>query len=88
MPTARYKFVRNTNMAGFQSRNRASTDALKAIQTWSSASSGRSAEEPIVDEADTLVVDLTWSETDGAAGPDLDVACDNVGVARSHVRGA
>jgi len=84
MPTARYKFVRDTSMKGFLSSNRVSTDALNAMGTWSNAATGRSYAVQI-DEDDTLVVDLTWNETDHVSGSDLDDACRNVGLDRSHV---
>lgn len=86
MPTARYKFVRDdTSTTGFLSSNRASTDALRAVNIWSSAATDRSYAVQI-DEDDTLVVDLTWSETDRAAGADLDDSCRSVGVDRSHMQ--
>lgn len=86
MPTTRYKFVRDTtSMKGFLSSNRPSTDALSAVHAWSSSATGRSHIEKIVED-DTLVVDLTWSETDSKAGADLDAFCVSVGVDRSHVQ--
>lgn len=85
MATARYKFVRDTSTKGFLSSNRASTDALSAVSTWSSGATGRTYTVQI-DEDDTLVVDLTWSETDRTAGADLDDSCRSVGVDRSHVQ--
>ena len=84
MPTARYKFVRDTSVKGFTSSNRASTDALGAVNIWSSGATERSYAVQI-DEDDTFVVDLTWSETDRAAGADLDNSCHSFGVDRSHV---
>jgi hypothetical protein len=79
MPTARYKFVRDTSMEGFLSRNRASTDALGAMTLWSSGAAGRSYDVR-VDEDDILVVDLTWIETDRTAGADLEQSSRSAGV--------
>ncbi len=85
MPTARYKFVRDVGVEGFLSRNRPSTDALSAVSHWSSGATGRS-HVVQVDEDDRLIADLTWSEADQTAGPDLDNLCRGVGVVRSHVQ--
>lgn len=87
MPTARYRFIRDTSsITGFLSGNRASTDALRAMNIWSSRATGRSYAVQI-DEDDTLVVDLTWSETDRSAGADLHDSSRSVGVDRSPVEG-
>ena len=85
MPTARYKFERDTSVKGFLSSNRASTDALGAVSTWSTSAAGRSYAVQI-DEDDALVADLTWSETDLAAGTDLNNSCHSFGVDRTHVQ--
>lgn len=84
MPTARYRFTRNTSVNGFLSRNRASTDAHGALNDWSNDASGR-AYTVIGDNDDTLLVDLTWGEGDLAAAADLDTACRRLGLDRSHV---
>lgn len=85
MPTARYKFVRDTSIGGFLSGNRPSTDALGAVSNWTSRATGRSY-AVLVDEDNNLVVDLTWSETDRAAGTELDDSCRRFGVDRSYVQ--
>jgi len=79
MPTARYKFVRDTSVGGFLSQNRPSTDALGAVTKWESSASGRS-HHVRVDEDDHLVADLTWGEMDRSAGTDLENACREFGV--------
>jgi hypothetical protein len=86
MTTECYKFVRDTtSMKGSLSSNRPSTDALNAVSAWLSGATGRSYAVQI-DEDDTLVVNLTWSEADRTAGTDLDYSCRSVGVDRSHVQ--
>lgn len=87
MPTARYKFFRDTSMRGFLSGNRASTDAINAVSDWSNAASGRSYE--LQSEADeTVVVDIMWSELDDTADVNLDDLCRKCGVTRSCVQPA
>jgi hypothetical protein len=84
MPTARYKFFRDTkSMRGLQSGNRASTDAISALSDWSNAIC-RSYEVQL-EEDETLVADIMWSEADDAAGPNLDDFCRNFGVIRSYI---
>jgi hypothetical protein len=85
MPTARYKFSRDTtSMKGFQSGNRASTDAINALSEWSNAVVSRSYEVQF-EEDETLVADITWNETGSTAGKNLDDLCCRFGVTRSHV---
>ena len=83
MPTATYTFVRAAPVAGFGSRNRASTDALQALIIWRDSRPGRGYEVR-VDEDDRLIADLTWDENDSAAGPDLDRQCNRSGVDRKY----
>ncbi len=85
MPTARYRFTRASGVTGFLSANRASTDALNALIVWSTRQPGRSYVKTL-DEDDLLEADLTWHESDDAAGPELDGSCHEVGVTRSFVR--
>lgn len=85
MPTARYKFVRDTtSMEGFVSNNRPSTDALRALSIWLDGAAGRFYDKRI-DEDDVLVADLTWSEADHTAGVNLENSCRRFGADRSHV---
>jgi hypothetical protein len=86
MPTARYKFVRSgTSIKGFASLNSASTDALNAVSTWSGAQPGRSMKIVLDDDAQ-LVAELTWSNDDSVAGPNLDDECDRFGVERTFIQ--
>jgi hypothetical protein len=85
MPAARYKFVRDVGIEGFVSSNRPSTDALNAVITWSRGHASRSY-APKTSENEILVVDLTWSDGDGAAAADLDQSCRRFGVDRSLVQ--
>ena len=87
MPTARYKFFRDTSMRGFLSGNRASTDAINAVSDWSNAASGRSYELQS-EEDETVVVDIMWSELDYTADVNLDDFCRKRGVTRSYVQPA
>lgn len=85
MSIGRYRFTRDgRNIAGLMSGNRASTDALGALSLWSSAQQGRDY-VVVADEDEQLVADLSWSEADSSAGPDLDSACLKLGVNRSYV---
>lgn len=86
MPGGRYRFVRNTNsIEGLASVNRSSTDALNTVNLWSNAAPQRSF-AIIIDEDEQLLVDLSWSDTDISAGPNLDDICHKFGVERSYVK--
>lgn len=83
MLTGRYKFKRRNNSSeGFLSRNRASTDALNALDNWSNAQSQRTY-TVLDDEEELLLAELSWNELDDSVGPDLDKACQTFGVDRS-----
>ena len=85
MPTARYKFSRDTtSMRGFQRGNRASTDAINALSEWSNAVVSRSCEVQF-EEDETLIADIMWNEADCTAGKNLDYLCRRFGVTRSRV---
>lgn len=89
MPTARYKFFRDTkSMRGLQGGNRASTDAISAVIEWSDAVVSRSYGEVLPGEDEILVADLAWSEADHAAGENLDHCCHKFGVTRSYIETA
>lgn len=76
--TARYIFTRD-EILGFLNRNRASTDALNALEQWQHASADRSY-EVLVDEPDSLEVRLSLLESDSNAGPELHGLCHKHGV--------
>ena len=85
MPTARYKFVRDpSNVTGLMSSQRPSTNAVNALLAWSNAAAGRSYTEA-VDEDESLVADLTWTDSDEESGPSSEGACLRFGVERSYV---
>jgi hypothetical protein len=85
MPTARYKFVRDTSSAlGLHSNQRPSTNAVNALLAWSQAVAGRSYTE-VSDDDESLVAALTWNDADEDAGPSLEDACQRFGVERSYV---
>ena len=84
MNRARYRFVRkNKSIKGFLSSNSPSTDALNAVDNWSNAKPQRSY-TTLVDENEQLLVELSWSESDDSAGPDLEESCHKFGVNRFH----
>jgi hypothetical protein len=64
---------------GFLSRNRASTDALNALEGWKAAASGRSY-VPVVDADEELVADIVFAESDAEAGPEMGRMCMQHGV--------
>lgn len=85
MPTARYKFSRDHRNIekGFMSRNNPSTDALSTLLTWKSAKGDR--EYRILEDNDeALRVEISWSDSDPSAGPDLNSACKNFGLSRTY----
>ncbi|MEE8056891.1 MAG: hypothetical protein V3T17_03505 [Pseudomonadales bacterium] len=79
MHKVKYSFKRTEGIAGFFSSNRASTDALNALQTWLN---GNRSYEVVIDEDELLVAILEFEKNDEAAGLDLDKACDEHGVFR------
>lgn len=84
MNRVRYRFVRkDKSINGFLSSNTPSTDALKALGKWSNAHPQRGYTK-LVDEEEQLLVELSWSESDDSAGPDLDEFCNEFGVNRSY----
>lgn len=86
MPSGRYRFARKSNsIEGFASRNRPSTDALNVVNIWSNAQPQRSF-SILGDEDEQLLADLSWSEADISAGPNLDDTCDKFGVERFYVQ--
>lgn len=81
---AKYLFVRDDSSAsGILSRNRASTDALNALQEWISVAGGREYSIGSDADADTdhqLVATLTLQQSDTSAGHDLQKCCTKFGV--------
>ncbi|RWA45674.1 hypothetical protein AU476_01175 [Cupriavidus sp. UYMSc13B] len=78
-------FRRDPNsQIGFQSTNRASTDAINALEQWKLMVIDR---EYLVqqDTDDELVVLLTMDSRDTTAGPDLDTECARCGVSHKMV---
>ncbi len=69
------------SVAGFASRNRASTDAITALVKWRSRAPGRNYDQ--VEDGDSEYrARLTWDADDHSAGDDLDTCCNDVGVCR------
>jgi hypothetical protein len=85
MGIGRYRFTRDgRNVTGLMSPNYPSTDALGALNEWSGTQKGRR-QVVVIDQDEQLVADLSWSDADSSAGPDLDSACLKFGVNRSYV---
>lgn len=84
MPIASYRLVRSNSIEGFRSSNRPSTDALNALNDWADTQSDRSYTVRVIED-ELLEIELSWSDADASAGPDLDKACHRFGVGRSHV---
>lgn len=81
--TVRYRFTRaNNSAAGFLSSNRASTDALTALERWKAGADGRDF-TTLADEDDHIDVEVTCNANDVDAGPQLEAASDRVGVERN-----
>lgn len=79
----KYRFTRaNNSVAAFLSSNRASTDALTALLRWKAGSSGRDFVR-LVDEDDYIDVEVTCDPAHKAAGAQLEMESDKVGVERN-----
>lgn len=82
--TVRYRFTRaNNSVAGFISRNRASTDALGALDRWKAGATGRDFAK-LADEDGYIDVEVTCNANDTDAGEQLEVESKKLGVER-HV---
>lgn len=86
-----YRFARSRQGDGLLKKNRASTDALGLLETWTSASRARSYEVLYDEDSqerqdDTLVARLTTSQADIDANQGaLDDLCRTFGLARELV---
>lgn len=79
----KYRFTRaNNSVAAYLSSNRASTDALTALLRWKAGSSKRDFVR-LVDEDDYIDVEVTCDPADKAAGAQLEMESDKVGVERN-----
>lgn len=78
-------FTRDTNsQIGFQSTNRASTDAINALEQWKLKVVDR--EYQVQQDFDNaLVASLTMDSRDTTAGPDLEAECVRSGVIHKMV---
>ena len=84
MKIAHYRFARNNkSIEGAVSNNQLNTDALNAVNTWAKAKPQRSF-DILEDEDEKLLLKLSWSESDGSAGPDLEQHCIKKGVERIY----
>lgn len=78
--TTTRRFVRDPrSQIGFQSTNRASTDAINALEQWKLKVIDREYQVRH-DTENELVAILTIDARDTAAGPDLDAECAQWGV--------
>ncbi len=81
--TVKYRFTRAENsVVGFQSSNRASTDALTALHRWKAGATGRDFRK-LADEDEYIDVEVSCHANDTHAGVQLEIASDNVGVERN-----
>ncbi|MFP3506902.1 hypothetical protein [Burkholderia sp. SIMBA_062] len=85
MITSVRRFARNPrSQIGFQSVNRASTDAFNALEQWKSMSADR--DYTITAETDdVLTAALSMVARDLSAGVDLDKQCERHGVSHDLV---
>jgi hypothetical protein len=81
--TVGYRFTRANNSAvGFLSRNRASTDALAALQRWIGGAAGRDYTK-LAEEDDYIDVEVTCDANDADAGAQLEAESEKRGVERN-----
>ena len=83
---ARYEFQRQKNSVnGFASQNRASTDAMNALEKWLNLKPQRTYK--VFEEKDEeLIADLTWQKSDTSAGLDLENMANNCGLERIYIQ--
>lgn len=84
MISARYRFVRLLNVAGFLSRNRVSTDSVRALELW--RQSGSRSYEVVEEDDDWLIADLVFDPTDPRVGSVLEDLCDRCGIERIFLK--
>lgn len=81
--TVKYRFTRAENsVAGFQSSNRASTDALTALLRWKAGATGRDFRN-LADEDEYIDVEVSCNANDIDAGVQLEIASEKMGVERN-----
>jgi DNA processing protein len=93
--TGTYKFTRSTSVNGILRTNRASTDALRVLETWKYQLASRGydvledSDAQGDEQPDFLVARLTTTQTDvDASRKALDALCTEFGVAREPVQPA
>lgn len=84
MSIACYSFVRRNSVEGNHSDQRYSTDAIKALNDWRYNQSERNYKVQ-VDNHESFLAELSWSEGDALAEADLNKVCHTFGVDRSYV---
>ena len=84
MHKAWYTFTRSDGVAGFSSTNRASSDALNALEQWKSSGSGRTYKK-VEDLDESLTAELSFNESDTSSGLDLEAISEKLGVERTYV---
>jgi hypothetical protein len=83
MISARYEFKRQENSVnGFASQQRASTDAINALEKWLNLKPQRTY-KVFKEKDEELIADLTWPKSDTSAGLDLENMTNSCGVERS-----
>ncbi len=82
--TSTWKFEHG-GIKGFLSSQRASTDALKALEHWQACGTRRSYKVVAGEESEVeLIAELSTDSNDSRAGIDLDSACAKYGITRTR----
>lgn len=85
MKTSIRQFTRDpSSQAGFQSTNRASTDAINALEQWKLSVTDRDYQVQHATDNELIAL-LTIDYRDTNAGPDLDAECARCGVIHKTV---
>lgn len=84
--SGKYRFTRSSeSVAGFLSQNRASTDAIGALEKWQRMEKKRRYDIES-DEDDELIAMLTFESSDEVAGCHIDALCIEYGLDRQFIR--
>lgn len=83
MAKAKYIFSRdNQNRRGITSAQEPATDANSALSHWQGEVDDGRHYDPVTEYDVSLTAELSWSDGDTRAGPDLDDSCTKFGVQR------
>lgn len=83
MPKVKYIFSRDKqNPRGITSAQEPATDAASALSHWQGAVDHGRNYDPVTEDDVSLTAELSWSDGDTRAGPNLDDWCTKFGVQR------